>query len=405
MISFSTNPEKVTDLPAFNDFQLAVQGILEGHSDEQELGKVYQQLDVVLGQALFYFCEQIHFQPASDYLEAQSQRVYRHIDGVRDEAELACKACLIPDEEQAQLHLDSARQELTQLTNLFARLKKEEEERPRFSPLPWIHELCRVAVACRQGQLSEDHLAERLETSQQLQQRAALNIPQVPSLIHDKQRWRELIFSMEGSLAEIGEGLESVAAFLESADGETLDAGLELCMGGAETLTRDYETIKRLEEEQPGLQCPLCAEENLLGAQRCQHCSANLPRLSDVEEAIGQGEISWPSHVHSLVQSLEGLQGGSRQPGVVLGEVRQIRERFERGLQGLQKVKAPEGLAPADLEQVEATRDRLMQETRAAIGSLEQMAQAIQDEQWDFVNTASQRFLQQVDGLIDALPQ
>ena len=30
MISFSTNPENVTDLPAFNDFQLAIQGALQG---------------------------------------------------------------------------------------------------------------------------------------------------------------------------------------------------------------------------------------------------------------------------------------------------------------------------------------------------------------------------------------
>ncbi|MBX3167374.1 MAG: hypothetical protein KF760_08175 [Candidatus Eremiobacteraeota bacterium] len=400
MISFSTNPENVTDLPAFNDFQLAVQGVLEGHSDEQELGKVYQQLDSVLGQALFYFCDQVHFQPASDHLEAQSQLVYRHIDGVRDEAELACKACLIADEAEANLHLDAARQELIQLTTLFAAMKKEEEAQPRFSPLPWIHELCRVAVAYRQGQLSEEHLAERLETSRQLHQRAALSIPQVPSLIHDRQRWRELITSMEASLAGIGEGLQAVDAFLDTADGDTLDAGLELCMGGAEKLMEDYATIKRLEEEQPGLQCPLCSKENPLGTQRCGHCSAPLPRLSDMEEAMGQGEVSWPSHVQSLVQSLEGLQGGSRQPGVVLGEVQQMRERFERGIQDFKKMKIPEGL-----EQAEEARERLLQGSQAAIGSLEQMAQAIKDEQWDFVNTALQQFLQQVDGLLEALPQ
>ena len=400
MISFSTNPENVTDLPAFNDFQLAVQGALEGHCDEAELVKVYQQLDQVLGQVLFYFCEQVHFQPASDELEAQSQLVYRHIDGVRDEAELACKASLIPDEIEANLHLDAARQELIGLTTIFAAIKEQEEALPRFSPLPWIHELCRVAVACRQGLLTEDHLAERLETSQQLHQRAALTIPQVPSLIHDRQRWKELIASMEASLAEIGEGLVSVDTFLDTASGETLDAGLELCMGGAEKLMEDYETVRRLEEEQPGLLCPLCSEENPLGAQRCQHCSAALPRLSDLDEALGQGEVSWPTHVQSLVQSLEGLQGGSRQPGLVLGEVRQMRERFERGIEDAKKLKIPQ-----ELEAAEEARQRLLSESQAAIGCLDQMARSIQDEQWDFVNTATQQFLQRVEGLLEALPQ
>lgn len=400
MISFSTNPENVTDLPAFNQFQMAVQGALEGHSDEEELTKVYQQLDLVLGQVLFYFCDQVHFQPASEALETQSQRVYLHVDGVRDEAELACKACLIPDEAEANLHLDAARQELVQLTTIFAAMKAEEDARPRFSPLPWIHELCRVAVACRQGQLSEDHLAERLEASQLLHQRAAMTLPQVPSLIHDRQRWKELIASMEAGLAEIGEGLQAVDAFLDTADGDTLDSGLELCMGGAEKLMEDYETVRRLEEEQPGVLCPLCSEENPLGSQRCQHCSAALPRLSDMDEAIGQGELSWPTHVQSLVQSLEGLQGGSRQPGVVLGEVQQMRERFERGIQDAKKLKIPE-----ELEAAEEARQRLLTESQGAIGSLEQMAQAIKDEQWDFVNTATEHFLQRVEGLLEALPQ
>ena len=400
MISFSTNPDNVTDLPAFNEFQLAVQGALEGHSDEQELSKVYQQLDLVLSQTLFYFCDQVHFQPPSQHLEQQTRLVYRYIDGVRDEAELACKACLIPDEEEVHLHLDAARQELQELTRIFAAMQAEEAATPRFSPLPWVHDLCRVAVACRQGQLTEDHLAERLETSQQLHQRAALTIPQIPSLIQDRQRWREIITSMEASLAEIGEGLQSVEAFLDTANEDILDAGLELCMGGAEKLVEDYETVKRLEEEQPGLLCPLCSEENPLGSQRCRHCSAALPRLADVEEAIGQSEISWPSHVQSLVQSLEGLQGGSRQPEVVLKEVEQMRERFQRGIQDMQKIKVPE-----ELEEAEQARQRLILESQAALGALDQMAQAIRDQQWDFVNTASQQFLQRVDGLLESLPQ
>ena len=177
-------------------------------------------------------------------------------------------------------------------------------------------------------------------------------------------------------------------------------------MGGAEKLMGEYETVKRLEEEQPGLQCPMCSQENPLGATRCAHCSAQLPRLTDVEEALGQGELSWPSHVQSLVQSLEGLQGGSRQPGLVLGEVNQMRDRFHKGLKDLKAMKVPEqGLSEEELELVQETRERMLQESQAAIGSLEQMAQAIKDEQWDFVSAATQRFLQQVEGLLEALPQ
>ncbi|MFN8610966.1 MAG: hypothetical protein U0931_25720 [Vulcanimicrobiota bacterium] len=406
MISFSTNPENVTDLPAFNDFQMAVQGMLEGHSSEEELVKVQQQLDLVMGQVLFYFCDQMHFQPVSAELEQQSQAVYRHIDGVRDEAELACKAALIPDEDEANLHLDSARQELVSLLAIFAEIKAVEEARPKFSGLPWVHELCRVAVACRQGELSEDHLAERLETSQQIHQNAAFTIPQVPSLIADRQRWRELIGSMEASLAEIGQGLDAVGGFLDDGNFETLDLGLELCMSGAEKLTLEYETVRRLEEEQPGLQCPMCSEENPLGATRCGHCSAQLPRLSDVEEALGQVEVSWPSHVQSLVQSLEGLQAGSRQPAQVLAEVQQMRQRFEKGLKDFASMKVPEqGLGEEDLDLLESTRQRVLQDGQAAVAALDQLARGIQEEQWDFVSAATQQFLRQVEGMLDSLPQ
>jgi len=406
MVFFSaTSPDQVTDLPAFNEFQVAVQSSLEGHSTEEELGKSYLQLDVVLGQVLFYFSEQVHFQPATPELEEQTQQVYRRIDGVRDESELACKACLVQDEEAARLHLDAARLELVALTTLFAALKIEEEARPKFSPLPWVHDLCRVAVACRQGQLTVDHLAERLETSQQLHQRAATAIPMVPPLITDRQRWRELVASMEASLAEIGEGMQSVDAFLETGNPDTLDQGLEQCMGGAVKLMEDYETVKRLEAEQPGLQCPLCSEENLVGALRCQHCSAQLPRLADMEEAIQQSEISWPSHVQSLVQSLEGLQGGSRESGPVLTEVAQMRERFERGLQDFENMKVPEeGLSDEELDLIDETRERVLLDSQKALGALEQMTQAIKDGQWDFLQTVTQQFLLQVESLLEALP-
>ena len=56
MVFFSaTSPDQVTDLPAFNDFQMAVQAALEGHSDEKELGRLVMVFFMSLRIVLVFF--------------------------------------------------------------------------------------------------------------------------------------------------------------------------------------------------------------------------------------------------------------------------------------------------------------------------------------------------------------
>lgn len=212
---------------------------------------------------------------------------------------------------------------------LFAELRREEEERPKFSDLAWVNELCRVAVACRQGQLSDDHLAERLETAQQLHERAALGIPQMPPLIADRQRWRQILASMVEALERLGQGMGQVDAYLDDHDGEALDAGLELCMSGAQRLLDEYETLRILEDEVPTRLCPMCSQSNPLEATRCGSCSATFPRLPEEEAADPQ--VSWPSDCPALAAQPAGVATGRNGSGAGSGGAGRIARSISKG--------------------------------------------------------------------------
>ena len=399
MVFFSaTSPEHVTDLPAFNDFQMAVQSILEGHSSEEEGLRIYQQLDLTMGQILYYYYEQAQFQPWSETMEERSSQIYSHIDLVRDEAELALKGCQGGDAETANLHLEAARHHLFDLMALFAVLRQEEEARPKFSELAWVNELCRVAVACSQEELSDEHLAERLETAQQLHERALLGLAQMPPL-SDRQRWRAIRDGMAEALESLGQGLDQVDAYLDDHHGETLDGGLELCMGGAQKLLEEYEKLRQLEEERPGRSCPMCSQTSPFDSTRCTSCSAPLPRLPEEDEPVA--ETSWPSHVQSVLDSLDLWQRGQLSLDQALTSVGELEQRFRKGLTSVQQMKIPGQGLPDEVQRVEETRARLMAESQAALEGLAQMKAALEQEQADLVNSAAGAFLQAVQGLLE----
>ena len=401
MVFFSaTSPDHVTDLPAFNDFQMAVLSVLEGHSSEEEANRLYQQLDTTLGQVLYYYHEQVHFQPVEEQSEQRSSQIYSLIDLVREESALSFKASLTEDPEATAFHLEAARQSLVELMALFAELRREEEERPKFSDLAWVNELCRVAVACRQGQLSDDHLAERLETAQQLHERAALGIPQMPPLIADRQRWRQILASMVEALERLGQGIGQVDAYLDDHDGEALDAGLELCMSGAQRLLDEYETLRILEDEVPTRLCPMCSQSNPLEATRCGSCSATFPRLPEEEAADPQ--VSWPSHVEHLLHSLQAWRQGEMDQEQALAALAELRGRFQKGLASFQQMKIPAQGVAEEIQLVSDTRDRLIADSQTALAGLHNIQAALEEGQADFVNTATENFLAGVQGLLEA---
>ncbi|MBT9582193.1 hypothetical protein IV102_02520 [bacterium] len=401
MVFFSaTSPDHVTDLPAFNDFQMAVFSVLEGHSSEEDASRLYLQLDTTLGQVLYYYYEQVHFQPLEEQSEQRSSQIYSLIDLIREESALAFKASLTDNQTATSFHLEGAREYLGDLMKQFAELRREEEKRPKFSDLAWVNELCRVAVACRQGQLSDDHLAERLETAQQLHERAALGIPQMPPLITDRQRWRQILAVMVEALETLGQGIGQVDAYLDDHDGDGLDAGLELCMSGAQRLLEEYETLCILEDEVPTRLCPRCSHSNPLEATRCGSCSATFPRLPEEEAADLQ--VSWPSYVERLLHSLHSWRQGEMNLEQAVGALVELRGRFQKGLASFQQMKMPAQGVPDEIQRVGDARARLIADSERALAGLNDIQAALEEGQADFVNTATENFLAGVQGLLEA---
>lgn len=395
-----------TDLPAFNDFQQAVYKLLDGHAREEELLQVHQQLEQVMGQILFYFSDQIDFQPSDPQLDEYVQQVYNQVNDVRDEAELSCKAALSTDKDEAVLHLQASHQAMITLQAVFAEIKSLEDKQPRFSSLPWMHEVCRVALACRRGQLSEEHLSERVDMAQQLHDNAVLYFSQLSLPPTNQQFWHELLAAVGESLDEIAEGLAALRQFLQTGQVELLDVGVELCMNASEQLVDDCEAIEKFQEQAPVLACPRCGKHNAPDVSRCGHCLSPLPRIDIADSTVATEAATWPAHIEKLIALLEEVQDGLVAPEEVLAEIKQLQLRFEKGLQSLEGMKLPAQQLTAEEEtQVQELRLHLMSEAQAAIDELAQVSQALRDAHWDRLQLASSQFLLQVEGLMQAIPQ
>jgi len=401
MVFFAGNAEHLTELPAYNDFQMAIESLLEGGCGREDVEKLHHQLDLTLSQVLYYFYEQVHFQVATEELESRSVEVFRGLDLLREEVSLAFKAALSEDDQATRAHLDCAREHLTSLMQHFAHFREQEEALPKFSDLAWVNELCRVAVCCRQGQLTVEHLAERLDTCFQLQERAALSLPQVPPLIPDRNRWNELIQSMGSALETILEGLHKVDEFLETHQDETLDAGLELCTSGAGRLLEDCETLKLLEEKGTQRLCPRCSKETPSEAGRCVHCLAPIPRLAQESEVL-EAEQPWPEHVSRLLRQLQAWQMGQIDEGQAMSALESLRSRFEKGQTNLQSMSIPDLGSPDDRQFLVDTRSQVISASQAALAGLDEIQQALGQGQPDLVSIASESFLRAVEALMEA---
>lgn len=401
MVFFAGNVEHLTELPAFNDFQMAIESLLEGGCGREDVEKLYQQLDLTLSQVLYYFYEQVHFQVATEDLESRSAEVFSGLDLLREEVSLAFKAALSEDDEAARDHLGCARDHLAGVMKHFAQFREAEDALPKFSDLAWVNELCRVAVGCRQGQLTDEHLAERLDTCFQLHERAALSLPQVPPLIPDRVRWNEIIESMQSALDKILEGLHKVDEFLETHQGETLDTGLELCTTGAQSLLEDCETLKLFEEQAAVRLCPRCSKETSADGGRCLHCLSPLPRLAQEAEDL-ESEPAWPEHVARLLEQLQAWQKGQLDLAQASAAVETLRSRFQKGQVSLQSMSFPDLGAHEERQYLLDIRTQVLAASQEALAGLEEIGQALVQGQPDLVSTASAAFLRSVEALMEA---
>lgn len=397
----ATTPEHFTDLPAFNDFQMSLQSFQEGHTTEEELGRVHQQLDLLLSQMLYHFYEQVQYQPPTEEFEGVAMEIYLNFDLIRDEATLALQAAAGQDTAQCEFHLAAAREGIQRLMELFADLRAQEASRPKFSELPWINELCRVAVSCRQGDLEEECLSERLEQCRELYEMTLTSLPALANPGASPATWQELRDAFSAALDQIRAGLELVSQYVSQGDEESLDEGLEQAQAGAQALLEQHRRLEELEQTEPFILCPNCSTSNALGAVRCSKCSSPFPRREDMEPEDVDSQQAWPSHVATLLSALEDLRCGRSEVDPVQDLLQQMRERFEKGLRFFQDLKSPRSADPSAAGAFEETRQNLMRESQHALEGLEVLQGALNQGNWDFLTPATERFLAGVQGLVE----
>ena len=341
-----------------------------------------QELDEHLSQLVYHLSVQLPYQTLPEDFPAEE--LFLQLDLCRDEARLV----LMQEEgEERDFHLDGALQALSEVERLLEILKQIEAEQPRFAALPWVHELCRVAVACQQDQLPAEALWERLAGGRELYQELWLAVSQLRPPFWEQERGQQLQSAFSEGLESLLQGLDHVELFGNEGDAELLDMGLELLAQGAQQVHDAYQRLQEVEADYAlGLPCPKCEHRNPPGSRRCDACGATLP-VAEWLESRDLEDGGWPDLVAALLASLQALQQAQ-----ALAQLTDLERRFERGYAYFEKLQpAPE---------VAALRQQILESSRLCSEQLAALRGPLEEGQWDQVGLIQAQFLTQLQELL-----
>lgn len=322
-------PELVTDFPAFNDLQ---RHLIEHREGRLELGRfesALDQLDAGLGALYANFHEELPFQVLDEELEPLAQEALAVFDVLQCDFELLKRAWMEGDSEALEVHEAAIRADLQRLFPCLERLRAGCAGSERFSDVPWLHELSRVALAARAGLLEPALLEKRLQQAEGMLQSLAV-FEEHPGVSQALQLVQEALEQLYPALEDDWTGLEPACRLFR-------EAGIELAR-------------LCLPAQPASIACARCGAAVSLREERCPACQAPVPRpLGEPAPAVVVSEQPGSAGGGEL-HELEALIQAARVDLAVVPELRTVLERFanrfRKGLSGLQAIPLPE--APAE---------------------------------------------------------
>ena len=191
-----------------------------------------------------------------------------------------------PLEEEIQTDLslasetaDTLTEALESLYPLFKRYITEYQQSPRYSEVPYTHELVRVCRHFLQGYLSREAVLIRLDQFTEFHEHLESELKHArPSGAEQK--------TMDCNSEDLTEALQAQAegiADLEEAllnpepSAETVEGCMDVLTTSAEILVDIYRQLHRAETEPRQVPCIRCSEPNPSSARTCGNCGAALP--------------------------------------------------------------------------------------------------------------------------------
>lgn len=210
---------------------------------------------------------------------------------------------------------------LGELSTRLQSLRELEEKQPKFSQVPYVQDLFRLAGAVRRGALEVELLAERLVAFEEVQGFVREALREQGGLSSADLEPIEAAFDLQD------DGLDMLFAYLESGNPSALDKGLDCVQQAWDRLLGLRQEVLLAQEQADLPTCLRCGMVNPAGVRRCSACHSRLPEQVGLHFSMEDCAVTLPT---SPGANLERIQSAASR--LVSGQLslQQFADEIER---------------------------------------------------------------------------
>lgn len=238
----------------------------------------FHDLDATFGILYGTYVDELHYLAADEPQNEVAERIGVQFAELRPFINALRDDLSLEDLDAALDTLKGLKDEATTLYSLFGEYRHVALEAPRYSEVPYTHELIRVCKHYLNGALSIEAVQGRFEVfcnyHEALEQQLASLVPSPP----EREAFEERVEDIEEALAMQLQAMEDLDFALEQNEEKEVAEALETLAEAAEVLVEVYRHLQRADLEPVKISCIRCGAENPTDARICGACGAVIPQ-------------------------------------------------------------------------------------------------------------------------------
>ena len=238
----------------------------------------YHELDATFGILYGTYVDELHYLAADEPQNEVAERIGVQFSELRPFLNALRDDLSLEDLDAALDTLKGLKEEATTLYALFGEYRQVALEAPRYSEVPYTHELIRVCKHYLKGALSIEAVQGRFEVfcnyHEALEQQLASLVPSPP----EREAFEERAEDIEEALALQLQAMEDLDFALEHNEESEIAEALENLAEAAEVLVEVYRHLQKADLEPVKVSCIRCGAENPTDARMCGACGAVIPQ-------------------------------------------------------------------------------------------------------------------------------
>lgn len=238
----------------------------------------FQELDDTFGQLYGTYVDELQYLAADEPQNEVAERIGEQFVELRPLINALRDDLSLEELDAACETLEALKEEAGLLYSLFIEYRDVAMQGPRYSQIPYTHELIRVCKHYLDGKLSVEAVLGRFEVFCQyheaLENQMSTLVPSPP----ERQAFEDRVEDIEEALTMQLQAIEDMDHALEANEEDVLKECLEILAEAAEVLVETYQDLQQADLQPVTVSCIRCSAPNSPDARMCGKCGAVIPQ-------------------------------------------------------------------------------------------------------------------------------